>query len=319
MDELLKVILNKYQIIPQKALPPQMGYRNRSFIIENINKELLNLIIYKRENGILEKIQNAHKIANILDLSKIPVRKPLGKILKLKVNYYACIYNYLPGNTIPWEAYTMDHLKLLGETLNKIHYTLSNLELDPNFPLETNNLAIIIDKMEDYFRLEGVQNTLRSKLKINLNIDKFINHSRKILHKLDKSLDKTYLHMDFVRGNILFQENSKLYISGIIDFEKTSYGSPLFELARTLAFLIVDCKYKSEDEIRKYFLKSGYIKKGKYKLKSYKYLNDLVMLYLIYDFYKFLKHNPYESLEENKHFYRTLEIILKLNLINSSN
>ncbi len=81
------------------------------------------------------------------------------------------------------------------------------------------------------------------------------------------------LHMDFVRGNILYSQNHELRISGILDFEKAAYGSPLFDIARTYAFLLVDCKYKSEKEIGKYFLRSGYIKRGKLKLNSFKYLN----------------------------------------------
>jgi len=125
------------------------------------------------------------------------------------------------------------------------------------------------------------------------------------------------LHMDFVRGNILFEDTQ---ISGIIDFEKAAVGSPLFDIARTLAFLLVDCKYKPEDKIRKYFLRSGYLKRGKTVLTNYTIdgksaLDELINFFLMHDFYKFLRHNPYEALEQNEHYIRTKALLLKRRLI----
>jgi len=121
--------------------------------------------------------------------------------------------------------------------------------------------------------------------------------------------DTQQLHMDFVRGNILFEDER---ITGILDFEKTAVGHPLFDVARTLAFLLVDCKYKTEDEIYRYFLQSGYHKRGAAKLDYYPgLLERLVEFFLLHDFYKFLRHNPYESLNDNEHFVRTVSILTR--------
>ncbi len=130
--------------------------------------------------------------------------------------------------------------------------------------------------------------------------------------------------MDFVRGNILFKGSK---ICGILDFEKAGYGIKLLDIARTLAFLLVDCKYKNEVKIRKYFLQSGYIKRGGADFnrriintadKKLDLLEELVNTFLIYDFYKFLRHNPYEFLHQNEHFIRTKKYLLERGVITTT-
>jgi Ser/Thr protein kinase RdoA (MazF antagonist) len=113
----------------------------------------------------------------------------------------------------------------------------------------------------------------------------------------------------------LFDQNQKAKISGILDFEKASWGPPIFDIARTLAFLIVDCKYKPEPKVRKYFLHSGYNKRGDSNFTHTKVFEQLVDFFLVHDFYKFLKHNPYETLEQNEHFVRTRDFLLKRNIL----
>lgn len=307
----MDLILQKYSLKYNKIYPPQKGYRNRSYIIRLEDDCLVNLIIYKKEEGILNKIITANLTSKYFHENNLPVRYSIAKILKLKENYYACLYNYLPGKTIPWEAYTMQHLKLLGEYMNKIHLLGLKYTNLKDLPSESENLIQIVERMQKYFAQQNINEAIERKLNIKLNLLEYLNKANQIINKVDQKNPKTVLHMDFVRGNILFQENPEAKISGIIDFEKASYGSPLFDIARTLAFLIIDCKYKEEKNIRKYFLRSGYIKRGELKLNSFKYLNQLIIVYLIYDFYKFLKHNPYEFLQQNEHFIRTRNILLK--------
>ncbi len=115
-------------------------------------------------------------------------------------------------------------------------------------------------------------------------------------------------------------------VTGILDFEKTAYGHPLFDIARSLAFLLIDCKYKDAAKIRKYFLQSGYAKRGQTTLPlinlhtrdtSVSLLEQLIDLFLLHDFYKFLLHNPYESLARNEHYQRTEQLLLERGLIRS--
>ncbi|HEQ65254.1 MAG TPA: aminoglycoside phosphotransferase family protein [bacterium] len=121
----------------------------------------------------------------------------------------------------------------------------------------------------------------------------------------DTDFGKTQLvHNDFVRGNILFSSEKigDIYpITGIIDFEKMLVGSPLIDVGRTLAFLHVDCKYKSVEEINRYFIDEGY---GKISVNSV-----LLQVYWYIDFWKFLQSNPYESLNDNEHFIRTVKLL----------
>jgi hypothetical protein len=187
------------------------------------------------------------------------------------------------------------------------------------------------------------------------------------------------LHYDFVRGNVLITnkilEDDTYEIKGVIDFEKVCKGPFIADIARTLAFLYVDVKFKEEVEVKKWFLERGYIKRGLNKLPNRQMgkwangqmgkwangqmdklpngqmdklpngqmdkwtngqmdkwanshssaasrhgragrssgsseLEKLVSIYWIRDFWKFLQHNPYESLSSNEHYIRTRDKLI---------
>jgi Ser/Thr protein kinase RdoA (MazF antagonist) len=309
--------LTMYGVKSRLLLPSQRGYRNENHPVISTAQEHLNLIIYKREPGSIDLIQNANYVSNYVAKQGMPARTThSSRILQLTGQhgtYYASLYSYLPGSTIAWEGYTMAHLKTLGMTLAKLHGNLQPLARG-NLPNVSEQTLELSGQMQTYYQNEGVRVALDKKL--GLQISPTLYEKFNILLKLAKSLpNQQPLHMDFVRGNILFTDKA---ITGILDFEKAAYGHPYFDIARTLAFLLVDCKYKPEAKIRKYFLASGYAKKTPLRLisinKTYDLLEDLVTFYLLHDLYKFLRHNPYESLEGNEHYVRTR--VLLVNRIN---
>jgi Ser/Thr protein kinase RdoA (MazF antagonist) len=354
-----------YGLQPKRHLPTQKGYRNQTHPIELTDGQLVNLIIYKQEPGIVAKIKHANAAADFLASKGFPARKTYSsKIVQLKAGQhtkYASLYYYLPGNTIPWEAYTQNHIKLLGMAMANMHHVLRKLDL-PDLPAVADEYHTIFNHMSDYFTRSGVRSALQSKLDLQ---PPAIDKHKQILKKTG-NLPSQILHMDFVRGNVLFVDigsaptnrlplprhpgpelgSSKnellidwipdqvrndgnqsrltpklqlghVSLTGILDFEKTSQGHPIFDVARTLAFLLVDSKFKTEAKIRKYFLQSGYIKRGGGQLDTpaMRLLEPLLDVFLLYDFYKFLRHNPYESLPHNQHFVRTRDILLQRKVI----
>jgi Ser/Thr protein kinase RdoA (MazF antagonist) len=319
---LVSRILHAYGVDFKRVMPPQKGYRNESFPVICVDSTMVNLILYKREPGILEKIKAANAVSKYLHEHTFPARYAISpRIIQLKAGdhlKYGALYNYLEGNTIPWEAYTQGHIKLAGKTMSDMHASLAAFSYDP-LPDVADEYLAVASRMDSYFSNASVQRALADKLLLRIRAGIFDSFA----HLLTGSKllpGKQPLHMDFVRSNILFQEDDgdfKVRISGILDFEKTAYGNPLFDIARTLAFLLVDCKYKDAVKVRKYFLGSGYIKRGAATLPS-RYLgmlDPLVSLFLFYDFYKFLLHNPYESLSDNEHFIRTVELLIPQHLV----
>ena len=239
---------------------------------------------------------------------------------------YGALYDYLPGRTIPWEAYTQAHLKLLGKTMSDMHATLRQLNA-PTLPHVADEYGQIAARMQRYFADENVHYALAAKLQ--LAMDPEVVRRMIELLRISKRLPcQQPLHMDFVRGNILFADTpGDPVLTGVLDFEKTAFGHPSFDIARTLAFLLVDCKYKPADKVRKYFLLSGYNKRGQARFANLAFedrgqkvdlLEDLTTLFLLHDFYKFLRHNPYESLPQNEHFLRTKAELLRRNVISRS-
>lgn len=315
-QQLARQILAAYNLEPVEIFDRQMGYRNRSYPALLARGEHANVIIYKPDADILIRIKNANFVGSWLASRGLPARRPLDpRITQLQSasrTKYACIYNYLPGHTIPWEGYTQKHLKLLGWTMGEMHQQLAGITL-PVATTATAEYVANVHRMRLYFSQPSVKHALDAKL--NLTVDPAIfAHFAQLLHACGDLPHQQILHLDFVRSNILFGTEGHFQIgdvavTGIIDFEKTAVGHPAFDLARTLAFLLVDCKYKPEAKIRKYFLHSGYAKRGRQPLPPNHLLEPLVTLFLTYDFYKFLRHNPYESLPQNEHFLRTRSLL----------
>lgn len=340
-------ILQAYGITPKRILPVQKGYRNESHAVELPDGRFINLILYKSEPGILSRIKRANMVGDFLAQAGLPARQTFDpKIIQLTAENrtkYGALYNYLPGSTIPWEAYTQHHIKLLGLAMGRMHHILQNmpnqhlLKLQPYSAVD--EYEALLERMTSYFSQPGVQKALRAKLRLQPPL---IETYQQTLQQARQLPNHQTLHMDFVRGNILFDVrhpglepgpskkrhsltdripnqvgNDKglvlgsVTLTGILDFEKAALGPVVFDVARTLAFLWVDSKFKTEPQIRKYFLLSGYLKRGGGSLDpaSTKLLEPLLDLFLLHDFYKFLRHNPYQSLADNQHYCRTVAIL----------
>lgn len=311
---LVERILQQYGVQLRLLGAVEKGYRNQSYRAELADGRTLNLILYKREEGMLERVKRANRVSNFLAEKGFPARTAADRrIAKLQAGEYvkyAALYEYLPGATIPWEAYTMDHIKQLGRAMSDMHAALKPLRQN-DLPFAIDECRALLKRMEKYFAQDGVHDALASKL--GLSVPDTTAFRPALTAAID--LPAQALHMDFVRSNILFAEDQKATISGILDFEKTAWGPPVFDIARTLAFLIVDCKYKEEAKVRKYFLYSGYNKRGQNSFAPTPLLDDLLNFFLLHDFYKFLRHNPYESLQDNEHFLRTRDFLLKRNIV----
>jgi Ser/Thr protein kinase RdoA (MazF antagonist) len=328
-NETISRILQAYGYSNVKLLPLEKGYRNESHPFQLPSGNIVNLILYKNEPDSLTLIRNADRAADFAAAGSLPARQTADKrILRLQAGAwrkYGALYHYLPGHTIPWEAYTQEHIKLLGGSLSDLHARLQALP-STGYPLVTEQYQQLTKTMERYFAQSGVRAALERKLQLSVQppiFDRF----RRVLCAAAVAKDQQVLHMDFVRSNILFEEEGPIQVSGILDFEKAAVGHPAFDVARTLAFLLIDCKYKTEIQIRKYLISSGYQKRGSQKLISVSIkdhaenrplLEELLDLFLVYDLYKFLRHNPYESLPDNEHFMRTVILLNRRGLVRYS-
>lgn len=298
------------------------GYRNTSHFFTASDGEELNFILYKHEPGIVGLIERTNALGQYLATGGLPVRKPVDPRIIQVGHRYGSLYGYLGGQTIPWKAYTMKHIKLLGYGLARFHEVA--VEYPGNLPdIETVYREIYM-RMERYFDESDVKRAMKQKLALAIELPDY----RNLLDYAYSMSDRTPLHMDFVRSNLLFDDANAsselavetLALSGILDLEKAAFGHPLFDLARTYAFLLVDCD-KPAEKIYKYFLRSGYVKRGGGDGRMFldastaPLFERLVTLFLVYDFYKFLRQNPYESLEKNHHFNRTISLLEALGKI----
>jgi len=325
--DVLPQILSRFGVEAKSIDVAQKGYRNNTYRVIDESARAYNLIVFKKEPNAIAHIRLSNSVGQFLHERNLPVRHPIDsrvlKTFKGPPPTYAGLYNYLPGETIPWEAYTRKHLVNLGKTFSDMHGLLADYEYSKSDPRAHEVQVYQLKRMATYFKKPGVTTAMKDKLGLSIITDQ-LQPLEKLLEVVGNSSNKQMLHMDFVRGNILFNEQAE--ITGIIDFEKASVGHPVLDVARTLAFLLVDCKYKSQLEVQKAFFYSGYQKRGSAALprivdlgcdRTMEILSQLVGLFLLHDFYKFLLHNPYESLLGNEHYVRTATELLKRNILSS--
>jgi len=327
-EQTIRQALAMYGLEVGEIVAIQKGYRNQSHVVRLADNQLRNLILYKSEPGSLGRIKRANAISDFLADHGFPARQTTDKrILQIKAGdtiKYAALYTYLPGHTIPWEAYTKEHLKLLGQTMSNIHAALYAFQTT-DLPAVSDEYDTILQQMQSYFNNPSILDALKHKLNLTVKPQE-LGWLANVIRACATPGHHQALHMDLVRSNVLFERytDGRIHITGILDLEKTAAGDPLFDIARTLAFLLVDCKYKTERQVRKYFLYSGYNKRGKAHIQdrlirtkndTVSLLETLVDLFLCFDLYKFLRHNPYEFLEQNEHFARTKQQLLSRGII----
>ncbi|HEX7963665.1 MAG TPA: hypothetical protein VF466_03665 [Candidatus Saccharimonadales bacterium] len=106
-DQLLNRLLAAYGLAPARLFGVQKGYRNESHPVALQDGRLVNLIVYKSEPGILERIKRANAVADFLATQGWPTRRTLDpRIIQLQAGQRtknASLYAYLDGNTIPWK------------------------------------------------------------------------------------------------------------------------------------------------------------------------------------------------------------------------
>lgn len=314
-ERFVPLLLQRYGIPYLTILSVQKGYRNEIYPIQLSDTTTIQLTFFKDEPDIIKTVARADTVSRFVASHGMPARQRVdNRTIRMHSqhrNIYAGLYNYLPGMTITWDGYTQAHLKSLGKTMSDLHAVLADFPINDQ-PRVIDQLDSLLGRMEQYFCDNDVVQAIEIKLKLRIDpLDSYeglLKGCRNLKHIQQ-------LHMDFVRGNVLFQPSTAI-VTGILDFEKTAVGHPLFDVARTLAFLLVDCKYKSEAQVQRYFLKSGYIKRGAAHLEyDAQLLDRLVAFFLLHDFYKFLRHNPYEALSSNEHFVRTQYMLLQRGMI----
>lgn len=321
----LEPILNAYGLKLGRIIFVESGYRNTSHIAEVDGGLIVNLIIYKDEPGIQHSIERINTFSEYMHSCGIPVRRPVdSRILQLQSATsirYACLYSFVRGSTIAWEMYSMKHIKLLGMAMGHFHAEARNYKGPlPNIAMKYQEVLL---RMEQYFSSEGVSRAFSEKLSLQMNIS--FTEMRRIITRISELPNQQPLHMDMVRGNVLFKPAEdddtltigNLALSGVIDLERASIGHPIFDIGRTHAFLLVDCM-KPPEKIAKYLIESGYEKRGGRRLGEIidsSSLNELykplLLTFLTYDLYKFLRQNPYESLASNHHFVRTRDLLVE--------
>ncbi|MEA3357347.1 MAG: phosphotransferase [Patescibacteria group bacterium] len=332
--KLLGVIQKNYDIPLHKSQTIRLENSNQGYMNTCIQVSLHNptqtyiAIIYNRPRYSTDQsriiLDDAYKAAKYLHDHGLPCRIPIltkrkKRLIKFsmedtKSEHIMGLYNFLPGNTLPWESYTRRHLRALGKCMAEMHRLLKD------FPHQTTSLPRWSDylrndysKLKSYFQKNSP--AIKKKLSLQVNI-KDCTELTKSLHPKSlhpKSHEQT-IHYDFVRGNILFSSEKHILtypITGILDFEKAMIASTAVDIARTLSFLLVDCKYKSDQEIITYFLKEGYVALGKANSPRFDQLNNLMIYFWLRDLWKFLTGNPYNDLHLNYHYTETVRRLAK--------
>ena len=109
-EETLRKVAEMYGKSIVKLNSTEGGYRNASHSFLTKDGDMLNFILYKREPGITSLIKRTNHLGKHISASGLPVRSPAdNRIVKVGPRY-GSLYSYLPGQSIAWEMFSMNHI-----------------------------------------------------------------------------------------------------------------------------------------------------------------------------------------------------------------
>jgi Ser/Thr protein kinase RdoA (MazF antagonist) len=124
----------------------------------------------------VDRVRRTDAVSEYLAGKGFPVRQRADRrLLQIKTPstvVYAGAYTYLSGTTIPWEAYTMDHLKLLGKAMSDMHFLLADMP-PAGLPSVYEEYDAVLQRMRRYFSDDKVTQAMYQKLGLRLQADVF--------------------------------------------------------------------------------------------------------------------------------------------------
>ena len=186
----------------------------------------LNAGIMKRKEAY-NNFVFSEKVASIVKQNGINVVEAIkiqNDIMKQIDHKYYMIFNWIDGKILEENEINMNHCKVMGEVLAKIHNIDFNEIEDKNKKIcEAENfewsgyIKIAEEQSKRYTKL--LKNSLNLLNEISPKINEALNHANKNL---------IISHLDLDKKNIIWQGHKPF----IIDWEASGYVNPIIELAQ---------------------------------------------------------------------------------------
>ena len=274
---------------------------NKCFHMQTTEDEY-TMIVFREDKRTDEEILAWHEVTNNLKDFLPSVRHPVSKDFerfKYKGRYMKTfLYNYIEGKTIQWSAYNSNEVVQLASVMRRLHDKLQTE--DYKLP-DWDNL--IIKELESFLNyINHVRPYIAEKLAFEIDYKKLNRNIARIIDFVMAEKEKTVLHYDLQRANLIFKNNS---LNGIIDFEKACYGPRIADIAMSCSYLMLDKRWHSNKYLKYYFLK-GYGMDTDMKM-----FHALVIHHFLMEMKMWMVNTPFESLGKNKVFKKIIHFLEK--------
>lgn len=197
-----------------------------TYIVKIINSDNI-----KNNNNLLNKIELSEYIAELAQkngVNSVPALKYNNKYIQKIDNKYILIYNYLEGKVLLTKEITLDNVKQLAIQLAKLHSIKINKYANA-IKYEKNNYSKYYNLLENNNEQWAIfyKNNYKKLQEIYENVYK---------NYLNLSNQQSYIHKDYNRKNVLWQNN----IPNIIDWETATIGNPSIDFFNSAWFLTAD-------------------------------------------------------------------------------
>ena len=271
----LDTIINIDKIDSSQNKVYKVTTKDNLYIVKEYSKDAIkdeSELKLRKEQINVSKILNDNGIPTI-----IPIEFENEYFIKHNDNYYL-IYYYFNYDILQEKEVKINHIKLLSETLAKIHNLNIKCIDKIQYKYININLDFYLNKFNEKKEMKNLYNIIYLNKNKLINLIKECNDSIPIVYK-----DLCISHNDYKLKNILWK-NNKLYL---IDFDATSLANPLVSLAESAFSLskidgVININYY--EEFIKNYLKNYYNSKINYdialkcamngKLQWLKYLLD---------------------------------------------
>jgi aminoglycoside phosphotransferase (APT) family kinase protein len=216
--------------LPIKILMDETGWVNPCFFINDqfvfrFNARDPNLPKYQREKVAFDLLKD----------SDIPVpQKVILDDSRSAVSFDVLITEIIPGENLEsaWPRLSLEQRKIIAENAGKTFKKLSSVQMPFFGELGATGPFPKTKSWEEYLRSKfdfHLKESLELKIFDYATVEKFWNAFNRYLSALLEVKDSYLVHVDFHLGNLLFKEDQ---ITGVVDFEWSFAGDPLYDLCR---------------------------------------------------------------------------------------
>lgn len=222
---------------PVSVSVPDDGVINQTWLIDTVDGRYALRRYAKGSRGAIERVHDL--IAYVAD-NGLPAVSPLitidGDTLVEHDGWFYALFLHALGAQIPRNQLTVHQARPMGETLARLHHTLSDVPRrgfpSRDAPLDTDRTVQGIDMLLDHIAAlsQPLETDLWAEIRLRSRREWLLAHSERTFPDIS-SFPRQVTHGDFHESNLFFEGDA---VTAILDWDRVEIAPRAFEIVRTM-------------------------------------------------------------------------------------